>query len=121
MERYECIAGSARKFWTIEIAEAASLVTVRTTWGRIGTEGQSKTFTFASTFAAAQFASKKTTEKLGKGYRRQPPIANVDPRDWKTPDPPRIPLRRRPPTSPTTPPRRESLPIPGRRAYHLDE
>ena len=39
-----------------------------THWGKIGTNGQKKTKTFASPEAAQNEANKLITEKTGKGY-----------------------------------------------------
>lgn len=65
MARYEFIEGSSKKFWEIERKGK----TVTTTWGRIGTSGQSNTLQFASESLAAQDIDKRTREKTSKGYR----------------------------------------------------
>jgi len=52
------------KFWTIELAGNSHTVT----YGRIGTDGQSLTKSFASPEAARKEMDKLIAEKLGKGY-----------------------------------------------------
>lgn len=56
--------GSSNKFWEIEIS--GNDVTTR--WGRIGTDGQSKTKSFPNAAAAQKEYDKLLKEKLGKGY-----------------------------------------------------
>jgi DNA ligase-1 len=66
MKRYfEFVEGSSSKFW--EIAQNGAEVTVR--FGRIGTNGQTQTKSFADSVAAAKHAEKLITEKTGKGYK----------------------------------------------------
>jgi DNA ligase-1 len=65
--RFEFVEGSASKFWEVNIA--GTDVTVR--FGRIGTNGQSQTKTFADTAAAQRHADKLVAEKTGKGYVEQ--------------------------------------------------
>jgi DNA ligase len=62
--RFELIEGKSSKFW--EISVTGSEVTVR--YGRIGTNGQTNTKTFADAAAAAQHAAKLIAEKTDKGY-----------------------------------------------------
>ena len=62
---FEFIEGGSRKFW--EVTRDAREVTVR--FGRIGSDGQSKTKQFASEQAACDHAAALIGEKLGKGYR----------------------------------------------------
>jgi len=64
MERYEFSEGSSDKFWEVEVTGCD--LTVR--YGRIGTQGQSKEKTFASTEAAEKEKAKLIKEKTGKGY-----------------------------------------------------
>ncbi len=64
MTRLTCTEGGSSKFWEGQ-AEGASL-TVR--FGKIGTDGQTKTKTFASAAAADKELQKLIKEKLGKGY-----------------------------------------------------
>jgi DNA ligase-1 len=61
---FECSDGSSRKFW--EITMSGSDVTTR--WGRIGTDGQSKTKAFGSEDKATAEYSKLIKEKTDKGY-----------------------------------------------------
>ena len=65
MKRYfEFVEGTSSKFW--EISMSGSDVTTR--WGRIGTDGQSKTKTFKDEAAAKKEYDKLIAEKTGKGY-----------------------------------------------------
>lgn len=61
---FELVAGSSRKFW--EISWSGSNVTTR--WGRIGTDGQTKTKTLKDAAAAAKEYDKLIAEKAKKGY-----------------------------------------------------
>jgi predicted DNA-binding WGR domain protein len=64
-ERYfEFTAGASKKFWAI--AQSAASHTVR--FGRIGSDGQTKTKRFASAALAVADADKLMREKTGKGY-----------------------------------------------------
>jgi uncharacterized protein (TIGR02996 family) len=65
MPRYEFSEGSSNKFWEIEL-EGKSFTT---TWGRIGSAGQSTTKTFKSEAQAKEEHDKLTAEKVAKGYR----------------------------------------------------
>jgi predicted DNA-binding WGR domain protein len=62
--RYEFSEGSSNKFWDIAIAGSE----VTTTWGKIGTDGQSKTKDFGSAAAAQKEYDKLVAEKTKKGY-----------------------------------------------------
>ena len=64
MERYELVEGTSSKFWEVEVE--GSDLTVR--FGRIGTQGQSKTKSFADAAAAQKEWEKLVKEKTGKGY-----------------------------------------------------
>src|SRR4249920_3482995 len=64
MARYEFVEGSSKKFWEITL-DGASLTT---RWGRIGTDGQSKTKDFADATAAQKEHDALVREKIGKGY-----------------------------------------------------
>ncbi len=64
MRRFEMSAGGASKFWEVDVR--GSLVRVR--FGRLGTEGQKRDKTLASTAAAAKELDKLVREKTGKGY-----------------------------------------------------
>ena len=65
--RFELVEGSSSKFW--EIARDGRAVTVR--YGRIGTDGQSKTKEFADEDAARRHAEGLIEEKVAKGYRER--------------------------------------------------
>jgi predicted DNA-binding WGR domain protein len=62
--RYELSEGSANKFWEIEISGKS----ITTRWGRIGSNGQSKTKAFETESAAKSELEKLIKEKTGKGY-----------------------------------------------------
>ena len=64
MRRFELVEGTSSKFWEVELAGCD--VTVR--YGRIGTDGQSKTKTFGSAAAAQKEHDALVKEKAGKGY-----------------------------------------------------
>lgn len=61
---FEFVEGNSSKFW--EISSSGNEVTVR--FGRIGTDGQTQTKTFADTGAANQHVEKLIGEKTKKGY-----------------------------------------------------
>jgi DNA ligase-1 len=61
---FEFVEGTSSKFW--EVSVAGSDLTTR--WGRIGTDGQSKTKTFADPAKAQAEADKLVAEKTDKGY-----------------------------------------------------
>ncbi|MEQ1569477.1 MAG: DNA ligase [Myxococcota bacterium] len=62
--RFEFTEDGSSKFWEVE----QSGPTFTTTWGRIGTDGQSKTKDAGSDAAAAREVAKLVAEKVGKGY-----------------------------------------------------
>jgi len=62
--RFECVEGSASKFW--EVATEGTSVNVR--FGRIGTNGQAKAKSFSDAAAAGAHAATLIEEKLAKGY-----------------------------------------------------
>jgi len=62
--RFEFTGGSSRKFWSVS-QENESL---HIRYGRIGTNGQSQTKTFADPARAEREMTKLITEKTGKGY-----------------------------------------------------
>ena len=64
MRHFELIEGKSSKFWQIEVSGTE----LTTTWGRIGTAGQSKTKSFADAAKATAEAAKLIAEKTGKGY-----------------------------------------------------
>ncbi|MHC4401868.1 MAG: DNA ligase [Planctomycetota bacterium] len=61
---FELVAGKSNKFW--EIAVDCCEVTVR--YGRIGTDGTTRTKDFSDNAAAEAHADKLIQEKTGKGY-----------------------------------------------------
>ncbi|HQX52355.1 MAG TPA: DUF5724 domain-containing protein [Planctomycetaceae bacterium] len=60
----EFVEGNSKKFWEIELNGN----TVTTKWGRIGTNGQSKTKSFADESKAKTEYDKLLKEKISKGY-----------------------------------------------------
>lgn len=64
MPRYELVEGTSSKFWDIALAGAG--FTVR--FGRIGTEGQTRSTSFPSATAAFVEYEKLIKEKVKKGY-----------------------------------------------------
>ena len=66
MKRYfEFVGGTSAKFW--EVVVSGNEVTVR--FGRIGTDGQTKTKTLPDTAAAVKHAEKLIAQKVAKGYQ----------------------------------------------------
>ncbi len=63
--RLEFVGGSSSKFWQIIVDGARH----RVTYGKIGTDGQSKEKTFADPAAAEAAAEKLVAAKLRKGYQ----------------------------------------------------
>jgi predicted DNA-binding WGR domain protein len=64
MARYEFVEGTSSKFWEIVLSGESFTVT----YGRIGTNGQTQTKTFATAAAAKTEHDKLVTEKTKKGY-----------------------------------------------------
>lgn len=62
--RFEFVEGKSAKFW--EVAVAGSDVTVR--YGRLGSDGQTKTKTFPDPASASAHAAKLISEKTSDGY-----------------------------------------------------
>jgi predicted DNA-binding WGR domain protein len=77
MRHFEFSEGGSKKFW--EIDQQGVDYTVR--YGRIGTEGQSKTTTCASPEHAAAEVAKLVREKLKKGYQE----TGAAERNWRPP------------------------------------
>ena len=65
MRRFEFSEGTSNKFW--EISQSGNKHTV--TYGKIGTEGQTKTKDFADEAAAKKDYEKLVAEKVKKGYK----------------------------------------------------
>jgi predicted DNA-binding WGR domain protein len=61
---FEFVGGNSSKFWAVSHAGN----TVATRWGRIGTDGQSKTKEFADDAAAKAAYEKLIAEKKREGY-----------------------------------------------------
>ncbi|KQU67146.1 MULTISPECIES: DUF4132 domain-containing protein [unclassified Rhizobacter] len=115
MRRFELVEGTSSKFW--EVAVAGSDVTVR--FGRIGTNGQTKTKSFASAAAAQTEHDALVKEKTGKGYGEigvaagatlaavaAPAAAPATPKAAAASPPPATPK-----TPPPTPPATDAPPI----------
>ena len=69
MPRYfEYVGGNSSKFW--EVSHSGNTITTR--WGRIGTDGQSKTKEFADEPAAKAAYEKQIAEKTKEGYIEKP-------------------------------------------------
>jgi len=66
---FEFVEGSSSKFW--EVSQAGNTMTTR--WGRIGSNGQSKTKTFADAQAAANAMAVLIEEKTDEGYVEKAP------------------------------------------------
>ncbi len=64
---FEFVQGSSNKFW--EIFQSDSAVTTR--WGRIGSNGQSKSKTFADAASAANALARLIGQKTSEGYVEQ--------------------------------------------------
>src|SRR5215831_9414919 len=64
MPRYEFSEGSSNKFWEITLEGS----TFTTTYGRIGSDGQSTTKSFKSDAEAKKAYDKLIAEKVKKGY-----------------------------------------------------
>ena len=64
LRRFEFVGGGSDKFWAVAVNGA----TVMVQFGRNGAAGQTKTKTFADTFAAQRHADNLIRQKTGKGY-----------------------------------------------------
>ena len=62
--RFECAEGTSNKFWEVSVSGCD----LTTCWGKAGTDGQSKTKTFADPARAQGEAGRLVAEKVGKGY-----------------------------------------------------
>jgi predicted DNA-binding WGR domain protein len=71
MRRFECVAGSANKFWEVRVDG----VRVHVRFGRRGTNGQSETKTMDTPAAAQRYMNTKINEKRRKGYVEIVPTA----------------------------------------------
>lgn len=61
---FEYVQGNSSKFW--EVSQEGNAMTTR--WGRIGSNGQTKTKTFADTNSAASAVAKLMADKTSEGY-----------------------------------------------------
>ena len=66
--RFEFVEGASNKFW--EVSQSGNSLTTR--WGRIGSNGQSKTKTYADPQAASVAMAKLIGEKTDEGYIERP-------------------------------------------------
>ena len=64
MRRFEYTQGSSAKFWAVAVEGC----TVTTRWGRIGTDGQTKSKDHATEAKARADADKQIGKKVAKGY-----------------------------------------------------
>jgi predicted DNA-binding WGR domain protein len=64
VRRFEIVGGGSKKFW--EVSVTGTEYTVR--FGRIGTQGQTKSKTFPDAASAVREAAKLVAEKTKKGY-----------------------------------------------------
>ncbi len=93
MRRFEFRDGSSAKFWAIEVDGT----TITTRWGRIGTDGQTKSKAFADTAAAEKAAAKQIAGKVKKGYaeiaqaKPTAPSAAAEPTKPSPPEEPKKP------------------------------
>jgi predicted DNA-binding WGR domain protein len=105
MQRFELEEGTSSKFWEVEAS--GTELTVR--FGRIGTQGQTKTRTFSDGPAAIKERDKLIKEKTGKGYSEvgvsaDAKLAAVTPSQPKadTPEPAAVVAA---PSAPSAPPK----------------
>lgn len=96
MRRFEFQEGTSSKFWEVE----RTGVEVTTTWGRIGTAGQSKTKSFATPEKAQAEQDALVKEKVGKGYAEVGGSASAAPRAIPATPPPSVPEPARPQVAP---------------------
>jgi uncharacterized protein (TIGR02996 family) len=72
MRTFEFHRPSSHKFWTIDVHETGFTVT----FGKVGTSGQTRAKTYASSDKARSAADRLIREKTGKGYvETTPPVA----------------------------------------------
>ena len=102
MPRFEFSEGTSNKFWEIEL----SGVSFTTTFGKIGTAGQSSTKEFATEQAAKKEYDKLIAEKTKKGYApagaRIARNVSATPRAPKAKADAEVPSAALPPTDPVT-------------------
>ena len=64
-----CTEDTSNKFWGYKV----NGLTVTCKWGRLGTAGQQKDFSFKSQYDLDEFIEDKTEEKVNKGYEEKSP------------------------------------------------
>lgn len=67
---YKFTSETSNKFWNVEVNKSD----YKTSWGRIGTNGQSLNKEFPTNESAKKAAIKKINEKTRKGYKQVPCI-----------------------------------------------
>jgi predicted DNA-binding WGR domain protein len=77
MPYYEYTNGNSNKFWKIQNKRSGSYVYVN--YGKIGSKGVEKQFSYTDPKWATNFIKKKTAEKLEKGY-----VKKITPRSTKS-------------------------------------
>jgi len=65
---FELMDGKSKKFWSIKRSTGKRSTRYTVNWGRIGTEGQTKTFTLPTASAMVKSADKLIAQKIAKGY-----------------------------------------------------
>lgn len=75
IRRFEFTDAKSSKFWEIHVAGDETV----TTWGRLGTDGQTKAKAFASNAKAEADMAKKIAEKIKKGYTEVDALAPASP------------------------------------------
>ena len=77
--RFEFVGGKSEKFWIIQLNGAEHTVQ----YGRLGTQGQTKTKQFDDEEAALASYEKLVAEKLNKGYEEIMPLTPAEMRRHK--------------------------------------
>jgi len=75
---FECVQGTSSKFWEVSVVDNE----LTTRWGRIGSQGQSKSKTFATPEAACKERDSLIESKIAGGYREvtaEPPSDDANP------------------------------------------
>jgi len=68
---YHNDAENSHKFWTAQVIDGIPPYTsgVKTTYGRVGSNGAVNTKYFDSEVEAHEYLDKKTSQKIAKGYK----------------------------------------------------
>ncbi len=69
IRRFEYKAGTSKKFWEVKRSTGKRSTRYTVKWGRLGTEGQTKTFTLPTFSAMAKAVEKAIQSKIDKGYK----------------------------------------------------